>query len=441
MSLGRNKEAEEMILLALTSAPDNADLFCLLARSRLDQQKPKAAEEAAQQAMGLAPEDPEARILLTLALLQRNRLRMASKVIAEAIELDPEEAFCYALKARILAEQGNDMAALNAAEFGLSLDPEEEVCQFYRSLILSKMGRHREADEANLEVLGEDPDETHNHSARGWILLQAGDAEGAETHFLQALRIDAENEDAKEGLAHALKAKNLFVGWLMRLSLQLGRLNTTVLIGGILVAIGITRLLEKSDNVFVSVLGLGISTIIVLIGGLWIIHAPLGSLALWLSRTGRLAQSALEKKALMFALLPLCGGLVLYVLWALNGSRAAPLGGCCWLCAAACLFASISEPSPWLRRRLLVPAMATVLIAFWVTFGAPFILAPLAKETVSLLGEDSKEAAVQKVQELFDTRRLVAVYPTLASLLIVFLLDYLKNWLRGFSPDEDWKPR
>jgi len=57
--------------------------------------------------------------------------------------------------------------------------------------------------------LARDPNDSLTHNAAGWAALRAGDRRKAETHFLEALRLDASNESARLGLLDAFRSRSI----------------------------------------------------------------------------------------------------------------------------------------------------------------------------------------------------------------------------------------
>ena len=75
------------------------------------------------------------------------------------------------------------------------------------------------------------------------LALQKGDERAAENFFLAALRIDAEHQEARNGLLHAFRARSPFYRAYLKYSFMMERLNR---VGRGLVVIGLLVLLEAA---------------------------------------------------------------------------------------------------------------------------------------------------------------------------------------------------
>lgn len=440
LDLNRAKEAEGLIRIELSKTPENDELFLLLARANLDLNKPKAAVEAARQAIALEPDNDFAFFALAIGLLLQNKYREAHEAIDQGLALNSENVELHGLRSRTFAEQNKPKKSLEAAELGLSIDPDEELCRFYRSLALSSLGRHEEAEEQTLDLLSDDADDSHNHSINGWIRLQSGDTEGAERAFLEALRIDADNLDARTGLAQALKHRNPLISWLLRSVQWLSRINWVVFLIAIFGVSHLNRWLITSDNPpgFI-LLGLFLKVTISALFLFWILSTLLGSLALSLTKTGRLALPHREKLALKWTLLPL---ILTFTFLALNlyaNARILPSGGYTWAAATALLFCAISHHLSWVRFRLYLLAGFTILLAIWVSCVAPFFLMQKARELIPAAGAGDLdiEAIASAIKTLSQIRVQAIIYPSLAAWLIGAFHYEISQWLESKAPDED----
>jgi tetratricopeptide (TPR) repeat protein len=129
--------------------------------------------------------------------------RKAIKDVEEAIKIDPTRPNQFFLLAAIYSDQRRPKQSLAEAERGLKLDPTHTGCASLRALSLQRLGRKREAEAAIKNALMLDPSNDFTHTAQGWRLLQKYDRKTARQHFLEALRLNAENRWAQTGLAAA----------------------------------------------------------------------------------------------------------------------------------------------------------------------------------------------------------------------------------------------
>jgi tetratricopeptide (TPR) repeat protein len=108
--------------------------------------------------------------------------------------------------------------ALDKANEGLELDPENLTCLNARSVALNKLKRTEDAIETMQNALAQDPDNEHTHATVGWNLLEKGRHREAETHFLEALRINPNFSNAQQGMKEAMKSKIPPYKWMLQYS-------------------------------------------------------------------------------------------------------------------------------------------------------------------------------------------------------------------------------
>ncbi|NJM99056.1 MAG: tetratricopeptide repeat protein [Phormidesmis sp. RL_2_1] len=97
---------------------------------------------------------------------------------------------------------------LKSAEQGLRCDPQHLPCQLFR--VRGLIARWR-WDEAMLDIgkiLQQQANCSQAFAARGWIHHYKGHRESALRDFKEALRLDPENDWAKQGLMSVLRAQN-----------------------------------------------------------------------------------------------------------------------------------------------------------------------------------------------------------------------------------------
>lgn len=208
----------------------------------IEQRRYADAERYFRQALAQEPNDIESLYFLALSELQQNRAADALKTVASALALEPEASDLHALKAGILSQLRKPKEALEAAETAVQLAPDSDYALTARASVwAARQEWHkaeldaREALELNPEnsaaanllahtlrlqnrqgetadqiayMLSRDPEDADTQSAAGWAALQRGDHKAAETHFLEALRLEANNEAAREGLKEAFKARS-----------------------------------------------------------------------------------------------------------------------------------------------------------------------------------------------------------------------------------------
>ncbi|MBM3882855.1 MAG: tetratricopeptide repeat protein [Verrucomicrobia bacterium] len=262
--------------------------LCLARQGRL----PEATEEV-RQAIQLAPDLSFAHYVHAWILHDRNRPDEAQAAVAEAIRLEPENADLYSLEAQIRLGQRLWPAALEAAERGLRLDPDHVGCTNLRAMALVKLGRKAEASATLASALAKAPEDSVTHANQGWALLHRGDQPKALEHFREALRLDPENEWARQGIVEALKARYFIYAVMLRYFLWMSRFSRqaqwAIVLGGYLGY----RLLDGLARAqpALSLWLLPLKVLYIAFALLTWLAQPLFNLLLRLNRFGRLALS------------------------------------------------------------------------------------------------------------------------------------------------------
>jgi tetratricopeptide (TPR) repeat protein len=225
IDLNRPGPAEEEVRREIATEPDNAEAHALLARILSRLERHGEAEEAARQAIHLAPGESDGHFALAAVLVGAERMDEAERAIDTAIRLAPYYAGYFALLGAIHLERRRWEQALAAAEHGLELDPEHVDCLNVRATALRQLGRPDEAEAATLGALELDPESSFSHATAGWNFVQRGDYERAATHFREALRLEPDNEMAREGILAVLKARNPIYRVMLRYFLFMSKLS------------------------------------------------------------------------------------------------------------------------------------------------------------------------------------------------------------------------
>ena len=335
---GRPEKAEQELLRALASDPENGELKADLARCMLQLERVEEALVFAREAIAAEPEWAYPRIMLAAALLASNRAKEAERIALEAIELDPELPALYALLATTLGAQKRWKESLAAAEKGLELDPENERCLNDRGQALTHLGRREQAAEGLQAALRRDPENPETHLNLGWNALHGGQGEEAIRHFREALRLDPELDAARSGLVEAMKSRTglyrPFLAWFLFLGRIPTRTAFLILIGSVFARRYLATAARENPSLGVVLWPLfyGIVAFILMS---WI-ASPLFDLVLRLSRDGKYALSEREifnsnclGSVLLLAIVLLLAGFAgvpaMYVAAGLTGAWAIPL--------------------------------------------------------------------------------------------------------------------
>jgi tetratricopeptide (TPR) repeat protein len=233
---GRHELAEKELRHHLAESPRDGFALSLLAITLLEQERRDEAEQTAKEGILAAPDLAYTHFALARVLSDRNREPEAAEAIKEAIRLDPTDADYHCMHAGIELDRRNWPSALEAAETGLQFDPEHVGCNNLRAMALVKLGRKAEAGATISGTLARDPDNASSHANQGWTFLESGNRKQAMHHFRESLRIDPDNDWAKQGLVEAIKAGNPFYAVMLRYFLWMQKLSPGarwgILLGG-----------------------------------------------------------------------------------------------------------------------------------------------------------------------------------------------------------------
>jgi tetratricopeptide (TPR) repeat protein len=233
---GRHEMAEKELRQHLAEQPEDAFALALLSLSLLDQERRDEAERTSKDAIVAMPDLAFAHYALARVLSDRNREDEAAQAISEAIRLEPDDADYHGMRAGIEFDRRNWPSSLEAAETGLNFDPEHVGCNNLRAMALVKLGRKAEAGATLNSTLAREPENATSHANKGWTLLESGDCKQAMHHFRESLRIDPDNDWAKNGLIEAIKAGNPFYAVMLKYFLWMQKLSPGarwgILLGG-----------------------------------------------------------------------------------------------------------------------------------------------------------------------------------------------------------------
>jgi tetratricopeptide (TPR) repeat protein len=221
----RHELAEDELRQALAAEPDNAYAHALLGLCLAHREKFDDATAETQQAIHLAPDFSFAHYAHAHVMFDRNRFSEALTAINEAIRLDPQDADYFSVLANIHLNERRWRDALNAAEQGLQFNPEHVGCTNLRAMAMVRLGRKSEAGRTIDAALAKNPDNAFTHANQGWTLLHKGDAKKAAEHFREALRLDPQNDWARQGIIEALKAQNFIYAIMLKYFLWMSRFS------------------------------------------------------------------------------------------------------------------------------------------------------------------------------------------------------------------------
>jgi tetratricopeptide (TPR) repeat protein len=417
----RYEEAASELHQGIAQEADNPLVHGLLALCLSQLDRHQKALEAARKAIEIAPDLDYGHWVLARVYTERGRLAEAFETIQTAIQLGPDDAANHGLLARIEFQRGNWEAAVKAADAGLALDAESDMCLHFRSLALTKLGRQQEAERDQEVLLAADPNDPYTHAARGWTLLEQGETDKAREHFLESLRLDPNNQEARAGLVNALKARHFIFGVALRCLLYLDRFRSwAIWIFFIGLFVGLRQLdrLTSSYAQFTVAMALFKAAFFACFYLILLAH-PLFNLVLRLDRDGRRALTPDQIRASNWHAMSLLMALALGLLWAWKGDVQMRL----LAMSAAMLTIAITntfDATPgWVRVRMM-----------WITFFAA-VLIPLS----FVLFVTALYLLVRhKVNTVWMVKLSLAFLP-LTSVLISAFSDNIAAFLEKRRPD------
>ena len=204
-----------------------------------------------------------------------DKLQDAIDLVEKSIQLDPYQADYFGFKGALLMDKKKFEEALHFVNKGLRLDPKNVACLNIRARLLTKLNRKEEANQTVEHILFDNAEDDYAHANVGWVSLENGDTKKALHHFKQALQLNPNMQYAREGMATAIKSKNLLYKWYLKyafwISKQSSR-NQWIFIIGLYVAYRLgVKVLEASDLTFL-IIPLIIIYLVFVLGG-WIMEA------------------------------------------------------------------------------------------------------------------------------------------------------------------------
>ena len=221
----RPELAEAELRQGLAAEPQDSFAHALLGLCLVRREKFQEATEETRQAIHLAPDFSFAHYALAEVLFERGRFSEALGPVNEAIRLEPEDSDQHALLANIYLQESRWREALNAAEQGLQFSPDHVGCTNLRAIAMVKLGRKAEAGRTIDAALSKNPENALTHANQGWTLLEQGQPKRAAEHFREALRLDPQNEWARQGIIEALKARHLIYAVMLKYFLWMGKFS------------------------------------------------------------------------------------------------------------------------------------------------------------------------------------------------------------------------
>lgn len=181
---------------------------CLIQRGEF-----REAVSFANIAIAVEPNLADGFLVLAQAQLGRTDVIKARKAIQIAIRLAPQCVTNYSVASAIEAYLQNWLKSLGFANQGLQFDPADVNCLEQKITALRELRRYSEASSTALFALERFPEHGFAQRMSAYCALDRGDLETAERHFNDALRLNASDRVARDGLVEARASRFAIYRW------------------------------------------------------------------------------------------------------------------------------------------------------------------------------------------------------------------------------------
>lgn len=205
---GRFPEAEKYFRQSLAEEPNDSAALYFLSVCQARQDRQKEALDSINRALALEPEAGNFHAFRALLLCGLRRSGEALKSAEEALRLEPDSDYAWSAHASVFLSLKQWGKAETSARKALDLNPDNASAANQLAHSLRLQNRLQESSDQTAYMLGQNPEDPATRITAGWTDLQRGDNKAAEAHFLEALRLDAGNDAAKDGLKEAFRARS-----------------------------------------------------------------------------------------------------------------------------------------------------------------------------------------------------------------------------------------
>ncbi len=312
---GRVTDAVQQLRNALQQDPDNDDALALLARCLYQQKDINGGIAAIEKAIAIDPENGYYFYLKAFGYYRLHDHPAALDTLQQSISLAPYFAESYGLMAYVFLDEKEFKKALAKANEGLAIDPENITCLNVRSIALNKMKLTAEAIQTMEYALAQDPDNELTHSTVGWNYLEKGKHKIAVNHFREALRIDPNYHNAKDGLKESLKSKIAPYRWLLQYSFWINNKAKKVrwvIPVALYLIVRVTATAFNQNKSTENIAGFIVALYLIFVITSWLIN-PIANLFLLFHKDGKHALDTTEKYTAITVVSSLIAGCILFI--------------------------------------------------------------------------------------------------------------------------------
>ena len=319
---GRVNDAIIQIKNALEQNPDDHEALAMYARCFFDKKQFDEGIKILMNAIAIDPDNHYYFYLLAFAYYRKHDNARAIDQLQKSIQLNPFFSEAYGLFSLTLCEEKEFEKALQKANEGLAFDPENITCLNGRSVALNKLKRTDAAIETMQFALAQDPDNEFTHATAGWNYLEKGKNKIAATHFKEALRINPNNNNARQGLKESLKSAIPPYRWLLQYNFWInnkGKKARWAIPLAVYFGIRIFSAALQSNTATQSIGAILIGLYLLFVLTTWLIY-PLANFFLLFHKDGKYAVDTTERWTAITVVSSLAAGCLLFGIGVLNKS-------------------------------------------------------------------------------------------------------------------------
>lgn len=296
----RRREATRELRQIIADSPEYAPAYALLSQV-LTTQDVSAAEAVslARHAVAIDPEYPYAYYALAFALYRENKYDEVDHAICRAIELDREDPDFPCLRGAVFMDRNRLPEAKRCFLEALTVDPEHRRSLTLLSQVESQLGNVDEAKRLAEQAVRNSPEDPDAHAARGYSFIYSNRPKEAFEAFREALRLDPNDESARNGMLQALKTHHFFYRGLFHFFTRMNRLSESMqwgLIIGFFIGYNILRNIMKQHPEWVPIILPIIILYLLFVFMSWV-SEPITYFLLLFNHWGRSAMNARQKMA------------------------------------------------------------------------------------------------------------------------------------------------
>lgn len=202
IEVGRNDEADNLLVPGATAHPTDAELNLLAGRAEVVVGDPQRAAQFMNAALQAAPQDADVLYWVATFLYQRGHKELAEKLLTQVTQLDPQRGDAWVSLGELSLNSMDYSTALKRLDHADKLTPTGDVA-YLRASALKALGRHDEAEVAARQAVTRQPS-ARTYSLLGELVQQSpSDARlrEAQDYFKKALAEEPTSADTEELLA------------------------------------------------------------------------------------------------------------------------------------------------------------------------------------------------------------------------------------------------